>query len=172
MSRAIPWISKFCLVALVCGLAGCALFEERKGPPTFYGSREETFFATFEEAWRASNLALQAYPLRVSNMDQGILETDTIHGFKVWVPPYKPDAASAGQTYHLTLRVIKVAHEDRQAIRVLLLKDTEVQVDFFSDPRSVASDGLEEKAILYRIGREIQIERALAKAQKRHNQEK
>ena len=172
MSRVTQWIFNLSLFAFLGGLTACALFEDRAGPPTYYGPREQTYYANFEEVWRAANLSLQAYPLRISNMDQGILETDVIHGYKVWIPPFKSDVNSAGQTYHLTLRVVKGALENHQATNVVLLKDTEVQVDFFSDPRAVPSDGLEEKALLYRIGREIQIERALAKAQKRHNQKK
>ena len=66
---------------------------------------------------------------------------------------------------------VKGALEARQATKVTIVKETQLQVDFFSDPRSLPSDGLEEKSILYRIGREIQVERALAKAQKKQNQQ-
>jgi hypothetical protein len=151
-------------------LSACALFEERNAPPKFYGPREQVYFATFEEVWRAVNLVLQPYPLRISNMDQGLLETDMIRGYKVWSPPYKSDIASTGESYHLSIHVIKGALDRRAATKVTIVKDTEVQVDFFSDPKNVPSDGLEEKTILYRLGREIQIERALAKAQKQRNQ--
>jgi len=150
-------------------LSACALFEERNAPQTFYGPREQVYFANFEEVWRAVNLVLQPYPLRISNMDQGVLETDNIRGYKVWGPPYKSDVASTGESYHLTIRVVKGNLERRAATKVTIVKDTEVQVDFFSDPKNVPSDGLEEKTILYRLGREIQIERALAKVQKQKN---
>ena len=59
--------------------------------------------------------------------------------------------------------------ERKAATKVTLTKDVTLQSDFFSDPKFLPSDGLEEKTILYRIGREIQIERALAKAQKKQN---
>jgi hypothetical protein len=150
-------------------LSACALFEERAGPDKFYGPREQVYFATFEEVWRGVNLVLQPYPLRVSNMDQGMLETDTIRGYRVWAPPYKPDTSSTGETYRLTIRVIKGALESRAATKVTVVKETQIQSDFFSDPRSLPSDGMEEKSVLYRIGREIQIERALVRAQKKQN---
>jgi hypothetical protein len=153
-----------------CALGACALFEERTGPTAYYGPREQVYYATFEEVWRATNLVLQPYPLRVSNMDQGTLETDVIRGYKVWGPPFKTDVGRSGESYHLTLHVVKGALDKRQATKVTLLKDGEVQADFFSEPRALPSDGMEEVSILYRIGREIQLERALSKAQKRHNQ--
>lgn len=159
--------SRFFVFFLPLLIARCALFEERKGPPPISGPREQVYTATYDEVWRASNLVLQPYPLRVSNMDQGILETDTVRGFKVWTPPFKPDGATAGQAYKLTLKILKGRAEGgREATRVSILKDSSIQHDFFSDPRPIPSDGLEEKTLLYRIGREVQIERALAKAQK------
>jgi hypothetical protein len=103
-------------------------------------------------------------------MDQGLLETDTIRGYKVWGPPFKSEAAANNDTYKLNIKVVKGALGKAQATKVTILKDTDHQVDFFSDPKAMPSDGLEEKMILYRIGREIQVERALAKAQKKQNQ--
>lgn len=157
------------LVATVIFFSGCALFEERKGPEMVFAPREKVYPATFDEVWRAANLVLQPYPLRVSNMDQGVLETDFVRGFKVWTPPFKPDSASAGQAYKLTLKIIKGNMGKQGAIRVSILKDSSTQHDFFSDPKPTPSDGLEERTLLYRIGREIQTERALAKAQKKQN---
>jgi len=148
-------------------LSACALFEERKGPPSNFGPREQVYYATFEEVWRASNLVLQPYPLRVSNMDQGILETDSVRGFKVWTPPFKPDSGTAGQAYKLTLKILKGKFGAKAATKVSILKDASNQRDFFSDPKPIPTDGLEEKTLLYRIGREIQLERMISKAQQK-----
>lgn len=115
------------------------------------------------------NLVLQPYPLRVSNMDQGILETDAIRSGRVWTVPYG-GPSSVGETYRLVVRVVKGSKNDRAATKVTVLKDAQLARDFFSDPRQVASDGMEENSLLYRVEREIQIERALARAQKKQNQ--
>ena len=157
-------------MSLAFAVSACALFEDRTGPVKYYGPREEVYFANFEEVWRSLNLVLQPYPLRVSNMDQGMLETDSIRGNRVWSPPYKGGKTAGGEMYRLTIRVIKGAFENRAATKVTIVKESNLQPDFFSDPRALPSDGLEEKAILYRIRREIEIERALAKAQKKQNQ--
>lgn len=161
--------SRIAVVLMVLSLTGCALFEERKGPETAFGPRDQIFNATFEEVWRAANLVLQPYPLRISNMDQGVLETDTIHGYKIWTPPYKPEAAGPGKSYKLAVKLLRGNFSGRNAIKVSISKDASIQQDFFSDPRPTPSDGMEEKSLLYRISREIQIERALSRAQKRKN---
>jgi len=163
------WISNLVLPVILSTLTACALFAERPGPATYTGPREQVYYATYEEVWRATNLVLQPYPLRVSNMDQGILETDGIRGFRIFTPVYKRESTSSAEQYKLVARVIKGSLERKAATKVTLTKDVTLQSDFFSDPKFLPSDGLEEKTILYRIGREIQIERALAKAQKKQN---
>jgi hypothetical protein len=158
------WIYSFILVSM---LSGCALFEERSGPATMFGPREQVYYATYEEVWRAVNFVLQPYPLRISNMDQGTLETDMIRGYRVWSPPYKSESSASAEAYRLTIRVIKGAPlAGKPATKVTIVKEVQLQRDFFSDPQALPSDGLEEKSVLYRIGREIQIERAIARAQR------
>lgn len=160
-----------CRMILACAVAitltGCALFEDRSQPVMVYGPREQLYFSDFDEVWRAVNLVLQNYPLRVSNMDQGTIETDLIRGDKVWTPIHKKEGGKSSLAYQLIIRVIKGKLEGKKATKVVLLKESSVQADFFSDPKQIPSDGFEERTLLYRIGREIQIERALAKAQKK-----
>ncbi len=167
MSRAISWSSKLFFYSLFIAATGCALFEERGGPQMMFGPREQVYYATFEETWKAVNFSLAAYPLRISNMDQGTLETDMIRGYRIFTPPYKSETASTPESYRILVRVIKGALDGKPATKVTVVKEVQVQADFFSDPRSIPSDGLEEKALLYRISREIQIERAIVRAQKR-----
>jgi hypothetical protein len=170
MRRAIRWTFKAVALASLLSPVACALFAERPGVPTDFGPREQIYHASFEEVWKAVSLVLQPYPLRVSNMDQGVIETDALRGDRIWQPPFAKGASIAGQSYKLSLRVVRGAQETRPATKVTILKNIQVQVDFFSDPKPLASDGMEEKSILYRIRREIQIERALARAQKKYNE--
>lgn len=172
MSHATRWIFNLTFLTLIAQLSACALFEERRGPPALVTPKEQVYYATFEEVWRATNLVLQPYPLRISNMDQGLLETDMIRGFKIWTPPYKGAGAKSGESYRLILHVVRGNFEGKPATKVTINKDAQVSVDFFSDPKSVPSTGLEESALLYRIGREILVDRALAKTQKKQNQQK
>jgi hypothetical protein len=152
---------------------GCAVFEEKAGPKPVLGPQEKIFYAEFDDVWRATQLALQSptsYPLRVNNMDTGILETELIKGSMTWTAPHVTEPPSGGLAYRLVVRVIKGNVGVRHAHKVIVLKDGQMQRDFFSDPEPIPSDGLEEKVILYRIDRELQIDRALKRANKRQNQ--
>jgi hypothetical protein len=144
--------------ALLC--SGCALFRENAGPPTSYAPREQFFTANFEVVWRAAQRALQAYPMRINNMDTGIIETETIRGYKAWMPPYEAAGASGGFAYYLSIHLIKGSAEAHETVKVSILKSAQLNSDFFAEPKNLASDGLEERTILYRIGRELAIEKA------------
>ena len=52
----------------------------------------------------------------------------------------------------------------RKRTKVSILKEVRMQRDFFSDPTELVSDGYEEKQLLYRIAREIHIEKILKRA--------
>lgn len=172
MSLAMPLRYKLSLFLIaMMALSGC-MTSAKKTNQNYYGPREQVYYSSFEEVWRSVNLVLQSYPIRISNMDQGIIETDQIRGYRVWTPPHRPNDTSGGLSYRLVLHVIRGHYDGRSAIRVTVLKDKSLQKDFFSEAENQPSDGLEEKSLLYRIGREIQIERALEKVQKQKTNKK
>jgi hypothetical protein len=168
MSRAIRSISSWVLAAAV--LSGCALFEQKSGPKPVTGPQEKVFYGTFEEIWKATGLALQSpksYPLKVHSMDTGFIETDIIRGSLIWNAPSVIEAPSNGKAYRLVVQVIKGKVSGRGAFKVTVQKVAQLQRDFFSEPEALGSDGLEEKVILYRIGRELTIDRAMKRANSR-----
>lgn len=157
------WISTFLLIVSL-SLPGCALFQDRPGPPKIYGPQSQIFYASFDEVWTAVNLVMQPYPLRISNRDKGTLETDVFRGFQTWTPPYAPNSATAGESYQITIHVVRGNTQGAAATKVLIEKDIKLQKDFFAEAATMPSDGMQEETILYRIGREIQIHRAIVKA--------
>lgn len=162
--RAVRIISS---IGLIIALTSCTTYSpEYDG----YAPISKVFNDEFEVVWRASQLALQKYPMRVNNIDKGLLETDWIKGYEIWKPPFPPLVKSAGLRYKIILRTIKGKTQGDSAIKVSLHKENEKKRDFFSDIENPPSDGFEEKAILYRIDREIQIDRALQLAQDKVNQ--
>ena len=98
--------------------------------------------------------------MRVNNIDKGVLETDWIKGYDVYEPVF-PSVSPAGLRYKISVRTIKGKINKEEAVKVTVQKSIEKKRDFFADQEKVASDSMEEKIILYRIKREIQIDNAL-----------
>ena len=153
---------------------GCAVFEEKAGPKPVGLPQEKIFYGQFEDVWRAAQLALQeptSYPLRINNMDTGVFETELIKGSQVWRPPEAAEVSGGGYAYKIILRVIKGNSNGKPSFKVTVQKEVQIHRDFFSEPEKIPSDGLEEKVILYRVDRELQIDRAIRRFNKKMNKE-
>jgi hypothetical protein len=128
-------------------------------------ANQRVYAYPFESVWRATQLALK-YPIAVNNMDNGVLESDWIKAADGFQNPESEKEPSAGIRYKILMSLVKGKLEGRESVRVTLTKRMEKQKDFFSEPESMESDGIEEKIIFYRIEREILIEEGLKKAAK------
>lgn len=126
---------------------------------------EEEYRASFEETWRAVQQSIITYPLKANNMDIGQIQTSTIRGSNQFNPPHIENSKSAnGHRYTITINVLKLSSKKT---KVSIIKESMVYRDFISDPEDKSTDGLEEMILLYRIGREIEIEKMLSKGKKK-----
>ena len=122
------------------------------------------FFAKYEEVETALKQSMLKYPQRVDNTEAGIFETDYVKGDARFKPPHENVEYSSGMRYRILIRLVRGKTEAKQAVKVVVVKQIEMVRDFFSQPEQLASDGLEEEVILYRIDRELKINRAIQKA--------
>lgn len=149
----------------IFGFAACTSVSKAPTKPKnpkdlFY---QQVFFAEYDVVWRAAQLAVN-YPISINNMESGVLETDYIRAVEGFLPPYQEQESSNGLRYKITLTLTKGKVDGKTAVRVTIIKTLEKKRDFFSDPEAVPSDGIEERTIFYRIGRELQIDEGLKKA--------
>lgn len=162
MQQKTLWIFSLA-VLLSCG--GCASLtapppQKSSAPPL-----EKIFENDLETVWRAIQLAMKKYPVQINDQESGIFETQFIRGEKAWISPPRTELPSGGQRYKISIRALK-GKTSVQSTQVSILKRAEIQRDFFSEVEKEPSDGLEEASIMYRIEREIAIEKALQKLKK------
>ncbi len=146
-------------LAALMTLSACASNPQAIAPKT----NERLYRANFEETWRAVQQSIISYPLKVNNMDVGQIQTTPVRGSTLYKPPHIEKLNQGGQRYTLTINVLK---ESPNITKVTILKDTVLHRDFISTPEAQSSDGYEESVILYRIGREIDVERAILRETK------
>lgn len=154
--------SKITLLASLVAVAACSTLEAEK--PKQRGPALQVMVGSYDEVWRAIQKAFSGYPIQVNNLDQGILETDVIKGAQVWVPPYEKSPRPSNYHYVLNVRVVKGRSKGKESAQVMIVKRISMQRDFFSSDEEMPSDGLEEESLLYRIDRELHLERSLRKA--------
>ena len=146
------------LLSVGCALSGAADNAPKIGP------RVQVFNASYDEVWRGLQKALAKYPIQLNNIDLGRIETDFIKVNQVWQSPAQEPERYPNARYQLSVRVVKGKTKNKDSIRVSILKNKTIEPDFFSSQKVLPSDGLEENALLYRLEREIKIERSLKRA--------
>lgn len=124
---------------------------------------EKEFKATFEEVWRASQQAMISYPLKVNNMEQGLIQTTALKNSVQFKSPIDTKVHAGGHRYDITVSIIKLTEKSTQ---VKIQKTMQNYRDFISQPEEKISDGMEEQVLLYRISREIEVDRAIVNQSK------
>lgn len=144
---------------------GCSLFDKRPSANSQMAkiTKQRVFFANYDSVWRAAHSVIK-YPIAQENQDTGMIETEYIKGVDGWLPPDMDKAPSSGIRYKLIFTFAKGSADGRESVRVTIDKKMQIMRDFFSEPESMESDGLEEKILFYRIEREILINEALKRA--------
>ncbi len=145
-------------------LTSCAVFDAPEPTREELLKKIDTnriYFYPYEKVWKAAQLVIK-YPLVVSNMDTGVIETDVLKGNDGFIPPGKKSNPD-GLRYIIRIQLIKGKTKNKESVKVVVAKIVQLARDFFSEPESIVSDGLEEKAIFYRIEREIGIQQAIDK---------
>lgn len=130
------------------------------------GPKTKTFSTSFLNTWKACLIVLGKYPLKSYDEESGVIETDYIRGEDVWVAPHRKKYVKGGYRYKLNLRVIKGKQGKDPVTKVIILKQPELQKDFFAASEKMQTDGLEEMSLLYRIERELALEEALSKVKR------
>lgn len=123
---------------------------------------ETVFRGPMDNVWMAAEKALANYPISESNRDSGVLRTDFLRGSQCWQSPNQNEKYSAGVRCSLSLQLIKLPHNG--GIKVRVNRNLQLIRDFISEPENIFNDGMEEVNILYRIDRELSIEKEITAA--------
>lgn len=146
--------------------SSCGIFDPRPETPDQIiekASHQKIFLAPYDQVWKVAHTALK-YTIASENQDFGTIETDFVKSVDGWVPPYKKKPDYPGARYKLLFTFAKGETKNRESTRVTIEKKIEVFRNIISDTQTVASDGSEEKAIFYRMERELIIARAIERA--------
>lgn len=164
-ARPFTTIPKILVILLGSTLVSCSLFDKKPPAHTRMAqiTKQKVFFANSDAVWRAAHNVIK-YPIAVENQDNGVMETEFIKGIDGWLAPGEQRSPSSGIRYKLTLTFAKGKADGRDSTRVTIDKKMEILRDFFSEPESLETDGLEERIIFYRIERELVIADALKRA--------
>lgn len=161
-------LSLFILGLFVAGCGSQVLQPETPEAIIERSSQQKIFYAPYDEVWKAAHSVIK-YTIAAENQDFGVIETDYIKAVDGWLPPFRARPQYPSSRYKLVLSFARGKKTEAESVRVTIEKKIEVFKDFISEVKTVGSDGFEEKAIFYRIERELIIAKALRKASENPN---
>ena len=151
----------FATLAAAISIAACTEPDPLRDPAVTE-PENHVFYDEYDSVWRAIQLAVRKYPVRLNNIESGILETDYIKGDKIFVDPSEGGPPPSAARYKINIRAIKGKDEGKGAVKVVITKVTEIQPDFFTGFKEIPTDGLEERTIMYRVGRFLDLDKKLS----------
>lgn len=118
-----------------------------------------TFNYSFKDVWAAAQVILGSYPLETNDLNEGLIRTTPLKPGQFWQPPFEePIDYPYSQT--LTFQFFKLSPNRTQ---IQILKKAAIQTDFLGSEKKVQTEPWEELRITYKINREIEIKKTLAK---------
>lgn len=158
------------LLPLLFTLISCAHTNEPPANelPKLEGPLVRPFPYEYDRVWRAVQKSLSKYPIRVNNIETGKIETEVLRGEKVWHAAHEKPKVQPGLRYQIVVQLVRgQALNGKASTEVSVEKQLSIEKNFFQGESPLQSNGLEEESILYRIDRELMIERALDHAYER-----
>ena len=149
------WLLIFLFFSLF--FSGCVSTQP---PRDIIGPISKVFYTDYKNTWQALMLALENYPLAEEDKETGYVKTETIKGETLWQLPFHTNTVH-GLRYSLYVQVVKGSAREKPATQVSITKKLLSRKGFIDSYHRVASNGLEEKFILYRILREININKMI-----------
>jgi len=116
---------------------------------------QRIYFSDQETVWQGVIEALKSYPIDISNRETGVVQTrwkdntaeanlsDNFGGSPVYLKAQ----------FRYRVNIVEGAYQGRPAIRVSVRKEQLVNQDALDGWRRVPSNGVEERTLLYRLGR-------------------
>lgn len=148
------------LLFIVILVIGCA------STPSTKPFHTRVYDGDYDEVWPATLRALADYPLKITNKDTGVIDSELVNG------PYNdllfayPERIELPERfrYTLTFNFAKLLSEgDRPLTRIRVIKKLERFQDFYTGWVAYPSDGLEERILLYRVEHVLRMEKMLSK---------
>ncbi len=123
------------------------------------------YLTDFNTAWQAVLDSLSSARLDVTNREGGLIQTRWTDNTaeKNFVDSFGGAASFLKAQYRFRVTVAKGFYNGQPSVKVVVAKEQMIQRDVLEGWRAVESDTVDEKTLIYRIGRLIHIRMMLAR---------
>ncbi len=151
----------------------CASYEQFQYMTEEFEIPSEVFNSDYTQTWQAVLQVMRSYNLSMTNQEAGVIKTRwTDNTLELnFADAFGSSDSVRAAKFMLIVNVVKGFRGDREVCKVTVFKRQMVEQDFLQGYKIIPTDGILEKSLLYRIGRNIQIENQLKKIEEKRQKE-
>ncbi len=131
------------------------------------------YLTDFNTAWQGVLESIKSLRLDITNREGGFIQTRWTENTseKNFIESFGGADSYLKAQYRLKLSIAKGFYNGRPSVKVSVQKEQMIQNDVLEGWRPVETDGVEEKTLLYRIGRIVSVRLRLSEIEKRKAEE-
>jgi hypothetical protein len=168
------FMAQFSVVSLlILGAASCSSYENFKNVTEDLEIPSQVYKADYNKVWAEVMKITNKYAREVYNQDAGIIKTRWIDNTLELNFSDSFGSNDSVKTAHfkLIINVVKGYRGNREVSKVTVFKRQQVQQDYLDGWKTVRTDGILEKSILYRLERSLAIEAKLQEIEDKKTKE-
>jgi hypothetical protein len=167
------FLPKLWLLGTIFLIHSCSSYQQFQFLAEEHEIPSQVFDADYTQTWQAVLQVMRNYNLALQNQEAGVIKTrwedNTVE--LNFADSFGTGDAVRAARFMLVVNVVKGFRGNREVCRVTVFKRQMVEQDFLQGFKVIPTDGILEKTILYRIGRNIHIENQLKTIEERRQRE-
>ena len=160
----------FCLGWL---MTGCSSYENFKQVSEDLEIPSQVYRADYNKVWQEVMKITNKYDREVYNQEAGVIKTRWMDNTLElnFADSFGSNDSVKSAQFKLILNVVKGYRGNKEVCKVTVFKRQRVEQDFLQGWKVIRTDGILEKAILYRLERALNIESKLQEIEEKKTKE-
>ncbi len=152
---------------------GCGSYQQFQYIAEEFEIPSKVFRSDYNQTWQAVLQIMQKYDLALQNQEAGVIKTRWIDNTLQlnFADSFGSSDSVKAAKFKIIINIVKGFRSSREVSKVTVFKRQMVEQDFLQGWKVIRSDGILEKAVLYRIGRVISIDNKLKKIEEEKSKE-
>lgn len=163
----------FCSITASILISGCSSYENFKQISEELEVPSQVYRADYNKVWQEIMKITNKYEREIYNQEAGVIKTrwkdNTLE--LNFADSFGSDDAVKLAQFKLIINVVKGYRGNKEVCKVTVFKRQRVEQDFLQGVKVIRSDGILEKAILYRLERALAIESKLQEIEDKKSKE-
>jgi len=153
--------------------SGCGSYQQFQYIAEEFEIPARVFKSDYNQTWQAVLQIMQKYDLALQNQEAGVIKTRWIDNTLAlnFADSFGSSDSVKAAKFKIIINIVKGFRSGREVSKVTVFKRQMIEQDFLQGWKVIRSDGILEKAVIYRIGRVISIDNKLKKIEERKSKE-